>query len=204
MNISKNSKLKNTSENSFAGASLSPEPVKVELPSPEIERHHTRASKESSKGKTEKGNNTIEVTTEKQLHGMNVTKISKKNKTITPKRDESMPQDLLSTVNEVGAISVDEMKNAEAAAAKAVATATKTDVDKSDTQKPQASSKSSQVSAAAPATVSASEKNTASIHKVPRRKPGARECMQISRRFGANVIPQQYMDTLLVSILYLA
>jgi len=33
--------------------------------------------------------------------------------------------------------------------------------------------------------------------KVPRRKPGARECMQISRRFGVNVIPQKYMDILL-------
>jgi hypothetical protein len=33
--------------------------------------------------------------------------------------------------------------------------------------------------------------------KVPRRKPGARECMQISRRFGVRVIPQRYMDTLL-------
>jgi len=32
--------------------------------------------------------------------------------------------------------------------------------------------------------------------KVPRRKPGARECMQISRRFGANVISQKYMDIL--------
>ena len=35
--------------------------------------------------------------------------------------------------------------------------------------------------------------------KVPRRKPGARECMQISRRFGVQAIPQKYMDTLLVS-----
>lgn len=34
-------------------------------------------------------------------------------------------------------------------------------------------------------------------NKIPRRKPGARECMQISRRFGVNVIPQKYMDTLL-------
>lgn len=34
--------------------------------------------------------------------------------------------------------------------------------------------------------------------KVPRRKPGARECMQISRRFGAQVIPQKYMTTLMV------
>jgi len=33
--------------------------------------------------------------------------------------------------------------------------------------------------------------------KVPRRKPGARECMQISRRFGVQIIPQKYMDTLL-------
>lgn len=30
--------------------------------------------------------------------------------------------------------------------------------------------------------------------KVPRRKPGARECMQISRRFGVRAIPQKYMD----------
>jgi len=33
--------------------------------------------------------------------------------------------------------------------------------------------------------------------KVPRRKPGARECMQISRRFGVQVIPDKYMETLL-------
>lgn len=33
--------------------------------------------------------------------------------------------------------------------------------------------------------------------KVPRRKPGARECMQISRRFGNRVIPKKYMDTLM-------
>jgi hypothetical protein len=32
--------------------------------------------------------------------------------------------------------------------------------------------------------------------KVPRRKPGARECMQISRRFGVRVIPRKYMNTL--------
>jgi len=38
------------------------------------------------------------------------------------------------------------------------------------------------------------------VQKVPRRKPGARECLQISRRFGANIIPQQYMETLLVSL----
>jgi hypothetical protein len=35
--------------------------------------------------------------------------------------------------------------------------------------------------------------------RVPRRKPGARECMQISRRFGAQVIPQKYVQILMVS-----
>lgn len=35
------------------------------------------------------------------------------------------------------------------------------------------------------------------ITKTPRRKPGARECMQISRRFGVNIIPEKYMTTLL-------
>jgi len=33
--------------------------------------------------------------------------------------------------------------------------------------------------------------------KTPRRKPGARECMQISRRFGVNIIPEKYMNILL-------
>jgi hypothetical protein len=33
--------------------------------------------------------------------------------------------------------------------------------------------------------------------KIPRRKPGARECMQISRRFGVRVVPKKYMATLL-------
>lgn len=35
------------------------------------------------------------------------------------------------------------------------------------------------------------------VTKTPRRKPGARECMQISRRFGVNIIPEKYMTTLL-------
>lgn len=35
--------------------------------------------------------------------------------------------------------------------------------------------------------------------KAPRRKPGARECMQISRRFHTNVIPEKYMNILMVS-----
>lgn len=33
--------------------------------------------------------------------------------------------------------------------------------------------------------------------KQPRRKPGARECMQISRRFHTQVIPARYMEVLL-------
>lgn len=33
--------------------------------------------------------------------------------------------------------------------------------------------------------------------KIPRRKPGARECMQISRRWSVQRISQKYMDTLL-------
>lgn len=32
--------------------------------------------------------------------------------------------------------------------------------------------------------------------KQPRRKPGARECMQISRRFGVKEIPQEYIEIL--------
>jgi hypothetical protein len=39
-----------------------------------------------------------------------------------------------------------------------------------------------------------------SSSKYPRRKPGARECMQISRRFGSGIIPQNYMDILMVSL----
>ena len=45
-------------------------------------------------------------------------------------------------------------------------------------------------------TVNDSEKASVSSSKSSRRKPGARECMQISRRFGADIIPQQYMDIL--------
>merc|ERR1712150_45892 len=51
-------------------------------------------------------------------------------------------------------------------------------------------------SSSAPETV-ASNPEVAVPARVPRRKPGARECMQISRRFGVQVIPQKYMDTLL-------
>jgi hypothetical protein len=39
--------------------------------------------------------------------------------------------------------------------------------------------------------------------RVPRRKPGARECMQISRKFGAQVIPTKYIQILLVCIHFL-
>jgi hypothetical protein len=44
-----------------------------------------------------------------------------------------------------------------------------------------------------------SDKPSSSL-KYPRRKPGARECMQISRRFGSGIIPQNYMDILIVSL----
>lgn len=40
-----------------------------------------------------------------------------------------------------------------------------------------------------------------SSSKHARRKPGARECMQISRRFGSGIIPQNYMDILMVSLI---
>ena len=41
------------------------------------------------------------------------------------------------------------------------------------------------------------KKGEKGVTKTPRRKPGARECMQISRRFGVNIIPEKYMTTLL-------
>ena len=44
------------------------------------------------------------------------------------------------------------------------------------------------------------EGEAAQTSRVPRRKPGARECMQISRRFGAQVIPQKYVQILMVSL----
>eukprot|EP00978_Attheya_sp_CCMP212_P011568 scaffold28619_cov44-Attheya_sp.AAC.1 len=47
-----------------------------------------------------------------------------------------------------------------------------------------------------PATTAPATLGSGPPAKVPRRKPGARECMQISRRFGANVIAQTYMETL--------
>jgi hypothetical protein len=39
----------------------------------------------------------------------------------------------------------------------------------------------------------------ASSKKEPRRKPGARECMQMSRKFSTTVIDQKYFDVLMVS-----
>lgn len=54
-----------------------------------------------------------------------------------------------------------------------------------------------QSAAAARADLEEEDKPSSTPAKAPRRKPGARECMQISRRFGLRVIPQKYMDTLL-------
>lgn len=43
-----------------------------------------------------------------------------------------------------------------------------------------------------------------SSKKEPRRKPGARECMQISRKFGTDVIDEKYFDILMVGPAFLA
>lgn len=56
------------------------------------------------------------------------------------------------------------------------------------------SGKQSKVS---PLSVSMVATQASSSTKAPRRKPGARECMQISRRFGAEIIPESYMEILL-------
>lgn len=57
------------------------------------------------------------------------------------------------------------------------------------------------VAAAAAASASAqssvNQEESQKETKVPRRKPGARECMQLSRRFGPHVIPDVHMETLL-------
>jgi hypothetical protein len=49
-------------------------------------------------------------------------------------------------------------------------------------------------SEAAAASVPSEEADASREVKVPRRKPGARECMQISRRFGVRVIPDKYVE----------
>ena len=46
------------------------------------------------------------------------------------------------------------------------------------------------------ASTTQNEPETSKEVKVPRRKPGARECMQISRRFGCRVIPEKYIEIL--------
>jgi hypothetical protein len=62
---------------------------------------------------------------------------------------------------------------------------------------PEAQGTTSTISAAAAAPKLHITPSGYSTTKVPRRKPGARECMQISRRFGVKEIPQEYMDILL-------
>lgn len=51
--------------------------------------------------------------------------------------------------------------------------------------------------AAAAASFSSGGQTAGADAKVPRRKPGARECVQISRRFGNRVIPEKYSEILL-------
>jgi len=45
--------------------------------------------------------------------------------------------------------------------------------------------------------VSAVDLDAANQSRTPRRKPGARECMQISRRFGVRTIPEKYIEILM-------
>lgn len=45
----------------------------------------------------------------------------------------------------------------------------------------------------------AAAKNVAGLKKEPRRKPGARECMQTTRKFTAGVIEQKHFNVLMAS-----
>jgi hypothetical protein len=56
---------------------------------------------------------------------------------------------------------------------------------------------SGKVTKVSPLSASIVTTQASSSTKAPRRKPGARECMQISRRFGAEIIPETYMEILL-------
>lgn len=109
---------------------------------------------------------------------------------ITEEADKPFASDFELKQNREESISVEEMKQAEAAAVKAVASTTMTHVEDTETQK-------TLPTTSAVASISGDKNSATSSHKVPRRKPGARECLQISRRFGANIIPQNYMQTLL-------
>ena len=125
----------------------------------------------------------------------------------TGKSNASFACELLSrqSTKETEAICENDIKKAEAAAGEAIGSAVKVSVERSDGQKPLVS-RSTPSTAVTPSTsqsVVDRGGGSGSGHKVPRRKPGARECMQISRRFGANIIPQNYMETLLVSNLHL-
>lgn len=116
------------------------------------------------------------------------------------KKDKSVLANLIPKQNVKETISDSEMKNAAAAAIEAIACTVRPNLDKPvGAQKPQSSPTVPQTPASTSAANLEKSSGRESSHKVPRRKPGARECMQISRRFGANVISQQYMETLLVS-----
>jgi len=51
--------------------------------------------------------------------------------------------------------------------------------------------------AAARSAIAAGGRTPGSSRKEPRRKPGARECMQMSRKFGTGVLEQKYFDVLM-------
>ncbi len=126
----------------------------------------------------------VEVRTEKALT------TSDEVKPIITEADKPFASDFELKQNREESVSVEEMKQAEAAAVKAVASTTIIHVEDAESQKTQST-------ASAVASISGDKSSITNSHKVPRRKPGARECLQISRRFGANIIPQNYMQTLL-------
>jgi len=131
--------------------------------------------------------------------------VTVKDDGVVQKKNESFVSELSSRQNtkETEIISENYIKKAEAAAVEAVESAVKVSVDNTDGQKAQLSRSAPSTSVVQGAVDRGGSSGSGSGHKVPRRKPGARECMQISRRFGANIIPQNYMETLLVSMLYL-
>lgn len=51
--------------------------------------------------------------------------------------------------------------------------------------------------AAAKSAIATGGRTPGSSRKEPRRKPGARECMQMSRKFGTGVLEQKYFDVLM-------
>lgn len=146
-----------------------------------------------------------------QISSQDATKMQQQRNLHNSKPNDESVLPELSIINSNNLVSVDDLKKAQVAAVQAVSNSEK---EKLGSNAPIGTSTN----------IDTTEKNTTSISsRAPRRKPGARECMQISRRFGgklrfrkfmfhsynhtqtsiftyvliANIIPQQYMDTLL-------